>query len=76
MNNWVTAVFSPTGGCSKIAAAIAGARMGARVDLTAPVTARHLAPGTPLLVVMPVYVILKRLLLCQFLLFIHWIGQL
>ena len=29
--------------------------MGARVDLTAPVTARHLAPGTPLLVVMPVY---------------------
>lgn len=55
MNNWVTAVFSPTGGCSKIAAAIAGARMGARVDLTAPVTARHLAPATPLLVVMPVY---------------------
>ena len=29
--------------------------MGARVDLTAPVTAQHLAPGTPLLVVMPVY---------------------
>ena len=37
MNNWITAVFSPTGGTSKIAAAIAGARMGTRIDLCCPV---------------------------------------
>ena len=27
MNNWISAVFSPTGGCSSIATAIAGARI-------------------------------------------------
>lgn len=55
MSNWVTAVFSPTGGCSKIAAAIAGARMGSRIDLCAPVEPQSLPGGAPLLVVVPVY---------------------
>ena len=55
MSNWVTAVFSPTGGTSKIAAAIAGPRMGSRIDLCAPVTPHPLPAGTPLLAVLPVY---------------------
>ena len=55
MSNWITAVFSPTGGCSKIAAAIAGARMGARVDLCSPVAPQSLPEGAPLLAVVPVY---------------------
>lgn len=55
MNNWISAVFSPTGGCSKIAAAVAGARMGARVDLCAPVEPQEVPAGAPLLAVVPVY---------------------
>ena len=55
MNTWTSAVFSPTGGCSKIATAIAGARMTARVDLCAPVTPVEVNAETPLLAVMPVY---------------------
>ena len=55
MSNWITAVFSPTGGCSKIAAAIAGARMGTRIDLCAPVEPQSLPAGAPLLAVVPVY---------------------
>lgn len=55
MSNWVTAVFSPTGGTSKIAAAIAGSRMGSRIDLCAPVVPHPLPAGTPLLAVLPVY---------------------
>ena len=55
MSNWITAVFSPTGGCSKIAAAIAGARMGSRIDLCAPVEPQSLPEGAPLLAVIPVY---------------------
>lgn len=55
MNNWITAVFSPTGGTSKIAAAIAGARMGTRIDLCPPVEPQELPAGAPLLAVVPVY---------------------
>ena len=55
MNKWISAVFSPTGGCSKIATAIAGPRMGARVDLCAPVSPAEVAADTPLLAVLPVY---------------------
>ena len=55
MNNWTTAVFSPTGGTSKIAAAIAGARMGTRIDLCSPVEPQEMPAGTPLLAVVPVY---------------------
>ncbi len=55
MNNWTTAVFSPTGGTSKIAAAIAGARMGTRIDLCTPVEPQELPAGAPLLAVVPVY---------------------
>ena len=55
MNNWISAVFSPTGGSSKIAAAIAGARMGVRIDLCAPVEPQPLPEGTTLLAVVPVY---------------------
>lgn len=55
MNNWITAVFSPTGGTSKIATAIAGVRMGARIDLCAPVEPQEIPAGTPLLAVVPVY---------------------
>lgn len=55
MNNWTTAVFSPTGGTSKIAAAIAGARMRTRIDLCSPVEPQELPAGTPLLAVVPVY---------------------
>lgn len=55
MNNWTTAVFSPTGGTSKIAAAIAGARMGTRIDLCSPVEPQEMPAGAPLLAVVPVY---------------------
>ena len=55
MNNWTTAVFSPTGGTSKIAAAIAGARMGTRIDLCSPVEPQEVPAGAPLLAVVPVY---------------------
>ncbi len=55
MNNWISTVFSPTGGCSKIAAAIAGTRMGTRIDLCAPVKPQELPDGAPLLAVVPVY---------------------
>jgi ferredoxin len=55
MNNWTTAVFSPTGGTSKIAAAIAGARMGTRIDLCTPVEPQEIPAGAPLLAVVPVY---------------------
>lgn len=55
MTNWITAVFSPTGGCSKIAAAIAGARMSTRIDLCAPVSPQELPADAPLLAVLPVY---------------------
>ena len=55
MNTWTSAVFSPTGGCSKIATAIAGARMNARIDLCAPVSPVEINAETPLLAVLPVY---------------------
>ena len=55
MNNWITAVFSPTGGCSKIATSIAGARMGSRIDLCTPQAPAEVAADTPLLAVLPVY---------------------
>lgn len=55
MNNWTTAVFCPTGGTSKIAAAIAGARMGTRIDLCSPVEPQEMPAGAPLLAVVPVY---------------------
>lgn len=55
MNNWTTAVFSPTGGTSKIAAAIAEARMGTRIDLCSPVEPQEIPAGAPLLAVVPVY---------------------
>ncbi len=55
MNNWITAVFSPTGGTSKIATAIAGGRMGARIDLCSPVEPQEIPTGAPLLAVVPVY---------------------
>ena len=55
MNNWITAVFSPTGGCSKIATSIAGARMGSRIDLCSPQAPAEVAADTPLLAVLPVY---------------------
>ena len=55
MTNWITAVFSPTGGCSKIAAAIAGARMSTRIDLCAPVSPQEIPADAPLLAVLPVY---------------------
>jgi ferredoxin len=55
MNNWISAVFSPTGGTSKIATAIAGARMQRRIDLCEPVEPQNLPTGAPLLAVVPVY---------------------
>ena len=55
MNNWITAVFSPTGGTSKIATAIAGVRMGTRIDLCSPVEPQEIPAGVPLLAVVPVY---------------------
>ena len=55
MNNWISAVFSPTGGCSNIATAIAGARMGKRIDLSAPVEPLEVPGWVPLLAVVPVY---------------------
>lgn len=55
MNNWITAVFSPTGGCSKIATSIAGARMSSRIDLCTPQPSAEVAADTPLLAVLPVY---------------------
>ena len=55
MNNWISAVFSPTGGCSKIATAIAGTRLHRRVDLCAPVQPTEVSGSTPLLAVLPVY---------------------
>lgn len=55
MNNWITAVFSPTGGCSKIATSIAGARMVSRIDLCTPQAPAEVAADTPLLAVLPVY---------------------
>ena len=55
MNNWISAVFSPTGGCSAIATAIAGARMGKRIDLCAPVEPLEVPAWVPVLAVVPVY---------------------
>lgn len=55
MSTWTTAVFSPTGGSSKIAADIAGARMGTRIDLCSPVEPQEIPAGAPLLAVVPVY---------------------
>lgn len=55
MNNWITAVFSPTGGCSKIATSIAGSRMSSRIDLCTPQAPAEVAADTPLLAVLPVY---------------------
>ena len=55
MNNWISAVFSPTGGTSKIAAAIAGARMAGRIDLCEDVRPQTLPSEAPLLAVLPVY---------------------
>ena len=55
MNNWISAVFSPTGGTSSIAAAIAGARMGRRIDLCAPVEPQEVPSWVPVLAAVPVY---------------------
>ena len=55
MNTWISAVFSPTGGTSRVAAAIAGSRMAGRIDLCAEVTPQALPAGAPLLAVLPVY---------------------
>lgn len=55
MSNWITAVFSPTGGTSRIATAIAGTRMRSRIDLCAPVEPQEIPAGVPLLAVVPVY---------------------
>lgn len=55
MSTWTTAVFSPTGGTSKIAAAIVGPRMGTRIDLCSPVEPQEMPAGAPLLAVVPVY---------------------
>lgn len=55
MNTWISAVFSPTGGTSRVAAAIAGSRMAGRIDLCAEVTPQSLPAGAPLLAVLPVY---------------------
>lgn len=55
MNNWISAVFSPTGGSSRIASAIAGARTGKRIDLCAPVEGEEIPSWVPLLAVVPVY---------------------
>ena len=55
MTNWISAVFSPTGGCSKIASAIAGTRLSTRVDLCAPVSPQNVPADAPLLAVLPVY---------------------
>ena len=55
MNNWISAVFSPTGGCSNIATAIAGARMGKRIDLCAPVEPQDVPSWVPMMAVVPVY---------------------
>lgn len=55
MNKWISAVFSPTGGTSKIAAAIAGARMGKRIDLCGSVEPQQIPAGAPLLAVVPVF---------------------
>lgn len=55
MNNWISAVFSPTGGCSSIATAIAGARMGKRIDLCSPVEPQEVPTWVPVLAVVPVY---------------------
>lgn len=50
---WTAAVFSPTGGCEKVAAAILQGRAAQRVDLCTPVEAAEVA-GV-LLAVVPVY---------------------
>lgn len=55
MNNWISAVFSPTGGTSNIATAIAGARMGKRIDLCTPVEPLEVPSWVPVLAVVPVY---------------------
>lgn len=50
---WISAVFSPTGGCEKVASAITQGRAVRRVDLCAPVAAESVS--APLLAVVPVY---------------------
>ncbi len=50
---WISAVFSPTGGCEKVASAITQGMEGRRVDLCAPVPAESVS--APLLAVVPVY---------------------
>lgn len=50
---WTTAVFSPTGGCEKVAAAITQGIDVKKMDLCMPVEA--VAVSNPLLVVVPVY---------------------
>lgn len=53
---WIKAVFSPTGGCSAIADAIATDVCRTRdVDLTFPCAAQSVPQDTPLLAVVPVY---------------------
>lgn len=50
---WISAVFSPTGGCEKVASAITQGMAVRRVDLCAPVAAESVS--APLLAVVPVY---------------------
>ncbi len=50
---WIAAIFSPTGGCEKVAAAIVQKRLVQKVDLCAPVEAAKVQK--PLLAVVPVY---------------------
>ncbi len=52
-SQWISAVFSPTGGCEKIAAAITQGMAVRKVDLCTPVAME--AVQVPLLAVVPVY---------------------
>ncbi len=53
VTQWISAVFSPTGGCEKIAAAITPGMAVRKVDLCAPIATESVQ--VPLLAVVPVY---------------------
>ncbi len=52
-SEWISAVFSPTGGCDKVAAAITRGMTVHKIDLCSPVA--ECVVNSPLLVVAPVY---------------------
>ena len=52
-NEWISAVFSPTGGCEKVATAITRGMTVRKLDLCAPVAEQSVT--APLLAVVPVY---------------------